>query len=165
MIQMPSKKIVYLFGAGATRAEAQYVTGVGEGLSLEHVSEAAIIKAKEDPDSAGMLSDVAPDDINDIELYITLLESLRTEKYSGLAAKLRSLFCQTIQENLHVDGTQIEPNLTMGLLKLHNVISEEEQIAGIISLNYDNLLDRACNEVFKGLNYGIKAECEKAESQ
>jgi hypothetical protein len=127
------------------------------------VSELVITRAKEDHNLEEMLSDVRSDDIKDIELYISLLESIHTQKYSDLAATLRFLFCQIIQENLRQDETHIDPHLTVALLDLHNAISEEEQLAGIISLNYDNLLDRACNEVFRGLNYGIKAYCDEAE--
>lgn len=160
---MPPKKVVYLFGAGATIGEWQFAVGeTGEKLSLRSVSESVITKAKTETGFEDMLSDVSTDDIKDIELYISLLESVHTKKYSDLIGLLRSLFCKTIQENLMHKGVLIDPNLTMALLEMHSAIADDESFVGAISLNYDNLLDRAYNEVFKGLNYGIKCKCEKA---
>ena len=159
---MPPKKVVYLFGAGATQGEAQYEAGLGEGLSLENVSEKAISLGKEEQKLQVMLSEIERDDIKDIELYISLLESVNTKKYSELASALRSFFCQSIQENLISGKTPIEPSLTMALLEMHEKLAENEKFIGAISLNYDNMLDRAFNEVFKGINYGIKCKCEKA---
>jgi hypothetical protein len=160
---MPPKRVVYLFGAGATIGEWQFAAGeTGEKLSLRSISESAITKAKEVKDFQGMLLDVPPDDIKDIELYISLLESIHTKKYSDLASLLRSLFCKSVQDNLLYNGKPITPNLTMALLEMHMAICEDEILTGAISLNYDNLLDRAFNEVHGGLNYGIKCKCEKA---
>lgn len=160
---MPPKKVVYLFGAGATRAEAQYATGMGDGLSLENVSEQAIARAKKKANLKDMLSEITIDDIKDIELYISLLESLSTKKYSELASTLRFFFCQSIQKNLKYGNTSITPDLTMALLEMHEKINDEEKLVGAISLNYDNLLDQAFNEVFKGLNYGIKCRIDRAK--
>ncbi|MGD0159660.1 MAG: hypothetical protein ABSB89_05120 [Candidatus Bathyarchaeia archaeon] len=158
---MPPKKIVYLFGAGATIAETQYA-GVQEKPSLEYISETVIRKAKEEGELAEALSEIEPDDITDIELYISLLESARTKKYLELAGKLRSLFSKSIQDALKMEGNIIEPMLTNALLQMHGTIREEERFAGAISLNYDNLLDRAFNGVFGGVNYGIDCRCKKA---
>ena len=159
---MPPKKVVYLFGAGATIGEWQFAIGeTGENLSLRSVSESVITKAKEDADFSELLLEVTTDGIKDIELYISLLESIRTKKYTDLIALLRSLFCKSIQENLQYKNVPINPNLAMALLEMHKAIVEDEVFAGAISLNYDNLLDRAYNEVFKGVNYGIK--CSKHE--
>lgn len=156
-------KIAYLFGAGATMGEWQYTVGeTGENLSLRSVSESAMTKAKEKKVFMNTLGKVNVDDIKDIEHYISLLESIHVKKYSDLVSLLRSCFCQSIQENLMFRGTLIEPNLTMALLEMHKAISEEEEFVGAISLNYDNLLDRAYQGVFKGVNYG--ARCLRGKS-
>ncbi len=158
------KKVVYLFGAGATIGEWQYAVGeTGEKLSLVSVSEAAITQVKKEKDYEDLLSDIAVDDIKDLELYISLLESVHTKSYEELVGMLRFLFCKSIQENLLYNDTPIEPNLTKALFEMHKAIIEDEILAGVISLNYDNLLDRAFNEIFGGIDYGIKGNCEKDE--
>ena len=154
------KKVVYLFGAGSTIAETQQA-GVPEELSLRRISEVVIRQAKQG-ELANELANIADDDIQDIEHYITLLESVRTKKYSDMASKLRFLFCKSIQEALTIQGTAITPVLANSLLELHQAIKDEEDFKGAISLNYDNLLDRAYNEILGGLNYGINCKCQNA---
>ena len=61
------ERIVYLFGAGATIAEAQYM-GIDKDLSLRSVSEMVIKEAKNRPDTRDLLEYVSTDDITDIEL-------------------------------------------------------------------------------------------------
>jgi hypothetical protein len=158
---MPPKNIVYLFGAGATLGEWQYATGEkGDNLSLGSVSETVINEAKGKTEFEDLLSDIPTDGIRDIEHYISLLESVRTKKYFNLVEFLRSSFCKNIQNNLLFKGAPINPILTEALLELHSVIKDDEILTGIISLNYDNLLDRALTEVYKGINYGIKCFCD-----
>src|SRR4030042_822801 len=105
---MPPKKVVYLFGAGATMAEWQFAIGENrDELSLTGASEWVIAQAKEDRNCREMLTEVPVDSINDIELYISLLESIHTRKYSDLTMSLRFLFCKCIQENLKHNGVPI----------------------------------------------------------
>jgi hypothetical protein len=44
---MPPKRIVYLFGAGATMAEATHA-GIEQNLSLRDISERVVQKAREE---------------------------------------------------------------------------------------------------------------------
>jgi hypothetical protein len=158
---MPPIKVVYLFGAGATLAEWKYATGEkGDNLSLGSVSEAVINEAKEKVEFKEMLSDIPNDGIRDIEHYISLLESVRTAKYVSLVEFLKFSFCKNIQNSLKFDETPIKPNLTEALLEMHSALGEFETLIGAVSLNYDNLLDCAFNEVYKGINYGINCFCE-----
>jgi hypothetical protein len=155
---MPAKKIVYLFGAGATIAEATYA-GIVEPLSLEHISGLVVEKARRRKVLKEILGHIQPDDIKDIELYISLLESLQIRKYTDMTNILRSLFCAIIQEKLLVDNAPLKPTLSMALLQMHKAIEDQEELKGAISLNYDSLLDHAFNEIHHGLNYGIKCKC------
>lgn len=158
---MSPKKVVYLFGAGATLAEWQFEIGEkGDNLSLGSVSETVINEAKGKKEFEELLSDIPTDGIRDIEHYISLLESVRTKKYFDLVEFLRSSFCRNIQNNLLSKGKPINPTLTKALLEMHSVIKDDEILAGAISLNYDNLLDRAFNEIYKEIDYGIKCSCE-----
>lgn len=157
---MPAKRIVYLFGAGATIAEAQFA-GVDKDLSLKSVSEMVIEKAKEKPETKDLLENISKDDIIDIERYISLLEDMQIQKYVDLAARLRSMFCECIKNNLRINGEQIDPELTMALFQMHEMeeVKEREELKGAITLNYDSLLDHAINEVFGSIDYGISCNC------
>lgn len=157
---MPAKGIVYLLGAGATIAEAQF-TGIEQDLSLKSVSEMVIEKAKSHAETKDLLENISKDDIIDIERYISLLEDMQIQNYVELAAKLRNMFCECMQSNLHPDGELISPVLMMALLQMHEIdeVKEMEELKGVITLNYDNLLDHAFNEVFGSVNYGISCDC------
>jgi hypothetical protein len=159
---MPAKRVVYLFGAGATIAEASYA-GIEEPLSLEHISELVIKEAKKRRLPKDILAEIQPDDIQDIELYISLLESMQTIKYSDMTKKLRSIFCETIQKNLTIGKEPIKPVLEMALLQMHQSVAKEEEIKGAISVNYDSLLDYSFNEIYDGVNYGIKCVCSSGD--
>ncbi len=153
---MPSKSIVYLFGAGATIAEAVHA-GIEQklSLSLREVSERVVQKAKKKKGLRDLLGEAGQ--INDIERYISLLESLGVKKYSAVATRLRDIFCDCVQEGLILRRRPIDPLLSMALLEMHStpLVSSIEQLKGIITLNYDNLIDIAFNEVLEGVNYGI----------
>ncbi len=123
---MPPIKVVYLFGAGATMAEAS-VNGLEKPLSLVQISEAVMKKAKKLKTTKEIFRDVSESSEIDIEHYISLLETLRTRKYDIAAETLRSLFCETVEANLVKDDTQIEPTLEMALLQMHKSIRENEE--------------------------------------
>ena len=74
---MSAKKIVYLFGAGATMAEVGFA-GSDQSLALSDVSEAVVTKALGIENLREVIGDVQSGDIKDIEYYISLLESMYT---------------------------------------------------------------------------------------
>jgi hypothetical protein len=152
-----ANKVVYLFGAGASKAEAA-TSGIESLLSLGDVSEIVINKARKKHSLRPILDHIGHVESIDIEHYISLLESLHNRKYETMAETLRSLFCETIQSGLADEGIQIKPSLEMALMQIHGAISDIEEFEGAISLNYDSLLDQAFNEIFSGVNYGIKCK-------
>ena len=90
---------------------------------------------------------------------------MRIEKYLDAANKLEGLFCEVIEDNLQVDEKPIDPVLAEALLQLHEVeeVKKEESLEGVITVNYDNLVDRAFQEVLSGVNYGINCKCASKE--
>jgi hypothetical protein len=148
-----AKRVVYLFGAGVSLGEAEF-SGLDSELSLQAVSENVFKKAKQDSDLKTILADIATDEIKDIERYISLLESVPVKKYSGIASKLRNLFCECVKKGLLQDGHPIKPTLEMALLQMHKDedVNKHELLKGIISLNYYILADRAFNQVYSGVN-------------
>ena len=145
---MPAKKIVYLFGAGATHAE--------------------LLNSEEDPDATfrskyGLLiSDVSRRVMNNahrrkwfkeqaevlaskkgafnIELYISLLESNNFPE--KVVQTLKDLVQKDIQRVLSEDR-KAKFYLHKALLELHKLTEGQEKPLGFISLNYDEVLDEA----------------------
>jgi hypothetical protein len=153
------KKVAYLFGAGATHAELQNIEPdlIKEttGLLIKNVSSRVIEVARRDKD---YLKDVAmvsgtSGSLN-IELLISLIES---SKIHGWEKKTR-LLKELVRED--IEGILTKPRtkrfyLHKGLLELHkqNAAQGKEQLIGLISLNYDDILDQAFQEFHGQPNY------------
>lgn len=156
------KKVVYLFGAGATHAEVMNMhkdltTRIIEekGLLIKHVSKRVIAKAKKDKDFIKDIEYIMRSDRpSNIEELVSLIETNRIEKASEKADRLRNLVEDDISSHLQGDKKSNGPVLYKSLLELHKKIHEKEQVFGLITLNYDNLLDKAYKEILgKEPNY------------
>ena len=159
------KKVVYLFGAGATHAEVMNMHKEltakiikEKGLLIEHVSRRVIAKARKDKnfikDIECIISSNRP---SNIEELISLIETNRIKKASKKTDKLRKLVEKDILSHLRGDKESNEPVLYKSLLELHNRIDDKEKVLGLITLNYDNLLDKAYTKILrKEPNYCTK---------
>jgi len=147
------KRIVYLFGAGATHAELQNIAPVvaeKQGLLVSHVSSRVIERARREP---GYVKDVAmvsgtSGSLN-IELLISLIENSKIRGWEHKAHRLKDLVKRDIE------GILTEPRtrrfyLHKALLELHNhpTLQAKEELTGLISLNYDNVLDTAYKDYY-----------------
>ena len=149
------KKVVYLFGAGATHAELmnmheELTTEIigKKGLLIKHVSERVLAKAKKDENFIKDIECIISSDRpSNIEELISLIETNRIDKASEKADKLRNLVEEDILGHLRVGEESNEPVLYKSLLELHKKIDEKEEVVGLITLNYDNLLDDAYTEI------------------
>ncbi|MCX6759446.1 MAG: SIR2 family protein [Candidatus Nealsonbacteria bacterium] len=169
-------KIVYLFGAGATHAEKLLEckikgTGFNElgelergGLLASDISKRVIDKLFHDkPEIANDygITKLSIDDPRlienaDIELLISLVETLKTDKSENDVKFLKDFFKKEISENLLVDGNNIIPRLYSSLLELHGLIGHEEQLIGFLTLNYDSLFEKSFELINKiRFNYGL----------
>ena len=157
------KKVVYLFGAGATQAEASFRGGEKINMLMKDsdslgdgISKRVLKKAGTD-----VLLDLPKDGKIDIEKLISLLANTGIEKYEGEAEKLRKLYFREILDGLSKTGVLYEPKLAIALLEMHK--NEEyrdkiEVLSCIISLNHDNLFQTAMKKVYSALNLGFKCE-------
>lgn len=152
------RRVVYLYGAGATQAE---LSRVGDTpLLIGDINEGvfdttgAEIKRRFFPhaDSRHL----------NIEYVISLIESLGTGENESAASDLRRHFQKFILDKLRVDPGYVEPNLTKALLKFHKLpeIGTKEKLLGIMTLNYDSLLDIAFSSIYGNVNYGIQCNSE-----
>lgn len=160
----PPKRIVYLWGAGATHAEVQYLGAHnvnllmrdndewGEGVATRILSK---LPKKWQPS-------FAVDTGTDIEKLISLLGACSVDRYSKLAETIRRLYFDDIRENLSAAKVLDSPALANGLLALHadTGFQEQESLTGIITTNHDGLLQVAAQTVHGGVNIGIPFRSE-----
>src|ERR1039458_7944243 len=149
-------KLVYLFGAGATHAEIVNLypkrndeTFLEEnGLLMQHVSKRVCKNAKtlgKFPKSIeGLLSSAG---LSNIELFISLIENnvIKSEQTINDLKRL-------IKEDILAQLSESRLNkfcLHKALFELHSKIKTDEEILGIISLNYDRVLDEAYETITK----------------
>lgn len=145
---MPAKRIVYLFGAGATHADLlNSEQNLDEafksryGLLISHVARRVMNKTqrrlwfRQNRDVMASKKGTF-----NIELYISLLESNNCPQEEIQA--LKKLVRDDIETIL--SGARKEQfYLHKALLELHTLIPVHEELLGFISLNYDDVLDEA----------------------
>jgi hypothetical protein len=161
-----SQKIVYLFGAGATHAEIANLepnaledTFLRErGLLIGHVSRRVIGIAQS---KAEYLADIqmisgsnAP---QNIELLISLIENSRIKESESKSRMLKTLVREDIEGILTTSVVE-KFYLHRALLELHQhkSVKGKEKLLGLISLNYDSVLDNAYETIYnKQPNYSF----------
>lgn len=162
---MPLKNIVYLLGAGATHAEIltleeDFPSGVfrdSNGLLISNVSQRVVRKAQKN-NWFKKHEDVftSPRGSFNIELLISLFESNRVS--DSHITYLKNLVQKDIRERLSKTRKK-QFYLHKALFELHSKIEERENLLGVISLNYDDVLDEAYQKVLRDSpNYCFTSE-------
>ncbi len=153
---MPSR-IAYLFGAGATHAEILNLQDSRDakidarfldknGLLISNVSKRVMKRAQSRPKFKRDVEQVTfrSGPVN-IELLISLIESPRIPDADYKANYLKELVQKDITRV--ISKWREGFCLHKALFELHSLVREEE-VVGIISLNYDDVLDDAYRRVF-----------------
>jgi hypothetical protein len=164
MPQSKPKKVVYLFGAGATHAELTNLepTLIEEklGLLIKNVSARVIEKARR---KADYLKDVkmvsATKGFLNIELLVSLIESSKIENWEHKTRYLKGLVRSDIETILTKSRTR-SFYLHKALLNFHQhrISKTREKLIGLISLNYDDVLDQAYKKYYGEPNYCFSLE-------
>jgi len=171
MAEAKPSKIVYLFGAGATHAELQNIEPdlreKGYGLLVSDVSSRVIARARRDP---LYLKDVrtisgTKGSLN-IELLISLIENSKIHDWEYKTRRLRTLVQEDIEEILTASRTR-RFHLHKALLELHEhaATQEREKLTGLISLNYDDVLDAAYRQYYGAERYCFSLESDPAAAR
>jgi len=158
----PPKKVVYLWGAGATHGEAQHL-GASTSLLMRDTDEfgegitTRILRrtGKKAESSYGSGLGV------DIEKLISLLAASGDDDHSRLAETIRRNYFLELKASLAKAKVINDPRLAIDLLLLHNDVqfrTETETLSGIITTNHDGLLQIASQRVFGALNPGFEFE-------
>lgn len=153
------KKVVYLWGAGATQAEINYLGAHSVNLLMrdnEELGEGIATRILRRLPKKWRTSFNADQGL-DIEKLISLLVAGNVDRYSKLADTIRRLYFEDICESLTTAEILRNPQLAVGLLSMHanDDFKRLEVLSGIITTNHDGLLQLASQRVFSEVNLGI----------
>jgi len=146
------KKVAYLFGTGATQAEIS-LKGDSTGVLMRDVKDGILRKIEKDKIRVlEVVKNELTSEHADIEHLITLYESTGIPKHEAIAKYLKKLFKEEIQERTK----RLKPKLLSALVDMHQIKQLPEQLSGILTLNYEDILEKAIQEVHGGIDYSIE---------
>jgi hypothetical protein len=161
-----SRKIAYLFGAGATHAELLALNPdleKDDGLLISNVSSRVMAKASKERDYfEGIEMVSSPAGSLNIELLISLIENSKIPDWSRKTDLLKKWIREDITSALPPKRTR-RFFLHKGLLEFHQHprTRAKEELIGLISLNYDPVLDLAYAAILGGpINYCFSREMD-----
>lgn len=156
--------MTYLYGTGATQAE-MLVSGWSGNVLMSNINSKAFEMSKQkDGKYAKLIEDlsISPEDI-DIEQFISLFEEFiesEDTKFKDIMEEVRKYFHQSILENLKNKDEYVQGNLSKALILLHKKYSEYlgsngEELNGILTVNFDSVLENVLTYCYGGINYGF----------
>ncbi len=180
MPETKPRKIVYLFGAGATHAElatllptltSEDKTQRKAGLLISHVSTRVIARASLTQHFLEGVEFLEPRYLDgveipggssgslNIELLISLIENSKVHQWERKTQLLKSLVQEDIQTILS-PSRRARFYLHRALCEFHEqpATKDREEVIGFISLNYDSVLDEAYREFHGKQNYCFSRE-------
>jgi hypothetical protein len=154
------KRVAYLWGAGATHAEAQLLGSkvsllmrdsprYGEGITTRILRRTGAVS------SFGAEGDGSVD----IEKLISLLAASGKQSHADLAERLRENYFVELKASLFDAKVLNNPGLAIRLFEMHanpNFQRDVEILAGVITTNHDGLLQLASQRVFGAVNPGFR---------
>lgn len=149
-------KVAYLFGAGASQAELNQHGYYKSILMKDVVFEISRRIRYYDITELFSLSNELAEEGADVEHLITLYEASGTSKDNEIAQKLRKLFREVIQEKLNDLDESFFPTLFASLFDMHSIDGLDEELVVMLTINYEDLIERAVQIVEEGINYSIK---------
>jgi hypothetical protein len=169
----PPLRVAYLFGAGATHAELANVCAgrMSDATFLEknsllfaHVSKRvcrdAINKQALSKTIRGLISKSG---LSNLELFIGLLERNQVQTHEEVVRGLKKRLERDIVNRLKPYAGKYY--LYKALLEFHT-IARAEQLDGVITLNYDRLLDEAFEEMFdEEPDYGLSRQSAASKTR
>jgi hypothetical protein len=170
------KKIVYLFGAGATHAElANLLPSLTDeekvqrklGLLVSHVSRRVIERVSHNPHYLKGLELVTGTSGSlNIELLISLIENSKIHQWDQKTRLLKGLVQEDIETILTVSRrSRFYLHKALFEFHAHPVTKDKEELIGVISLNYDEVLDQAYEKYCGEPNYCFSLESDARSSR
>jgi hypothetical protein len=171
----PKNKVVYLFGAGATHAElANLLPSLTDeekvqrklGLLISHVSRRVIDRVSHKPGYLeGLELVTGTRGSPNIELLISLIENSKIHQWDRKTRLLKSLVQEDIETILTVSRrSRFYLHKALFEFHTHPVTKDKEELIGVISLNYDDVLDQAYEQYYGEPNYCFSLESDVRSS-
>ena len=147
------KKVVYLFGAGASQGSVS-ATGSSVRFLMRDLSEEIhdklhdLVKARYSQNASAQrfVNEVIDTNI-DIEQVIAFLEESASGTHRALAAEFRTIFRDVLKKRLntvHDDDLEARSSeLYATLIDMHLIPELAEDLSGVLTLNYDDLIESA----------------------
>ena len=164
------KKVVYLLGAGAIKGEMSH-QGIESDITMKGIGENVLKLSEEKSGEYWKIHEnfSLPED-QDIELMMSLLEGFTEEEsysFKHVCDELRQLF--RIYLIKQIIGKGVSPQIHSSLFHLHKNYGSYmgqagEEVIGVLTINYDSVLDEAFHTVYQGINYGYKFESDTYQS-
>ena len=146
------RRVVYLFGAGASHACVQAVNSAFGLLMTDfrtdignRLSEVVKIKYAGHPELQDLVNDVL-DEQTDVEHVITFLDESGSAVHRQFAGTLRTTFELALRDRLDAverEQSRVPNDLYLALLDMYEVSAFPEKLGGCLTLNYDDYLERA----------------------
>ncbi len=159
-LDMTRRKIVYLFGAGATHAVVKSLNP-DLGLLTFNVQE----EIESNSTSRGINNTIWNELVtqgNDVEHLISVLES--QHNYTA-SEKLRQYYRDAIVKlTLKIPTNPIPINLYSILIDFHQIPKLDEELLSLITLNYEDILERSIKTHFGyDVDYVVKTANRQAQ--
>lgn len=157
-------RVVYLWGAGATQAEAQRIGGTVNLMMRDGDNSLGLTSRilKRGGDDVSYAS--PPPNKVDVEKLISLLAASGNQAHREKANAMRTNYFLELRDSLATAGVLTKPQLAIELFTLHRnprFSTEIETLSGFITTNHDGLLMRASSHVHDGINVGFEFSSEK----
>ena len=171
-----SQRVVYLLGAGATQGCISHVgsqqslvmSGLAEPI-FEELQRLAESRYQGHPGITRLVNEIMLHESGfDIEQLITFLEDSPTLAYQEFSSHLRDVFSSVLIDRL-VEVEQelgvVRSRLYAALVDMHAVKGSNESLGGLLTLNYDVLLEHAIVHHLKlAVDYGMPMDNAPASS-
>lgn len=154
------RKVTYLFGAGSSHAEATLYDR-GHSLLMADVADGILkrIASEEDDELSELKNDLAKEG-TDVEQLISVYDSSGTSRDRKIANRLREFFIDECRERFEKLPKDFVPTITSALIDYHTIESVDEELAGIMTLNYDDFIERSYQQVHGGVNMVIHGKVD-----
>jgi hypothetical protein len=151
-----------LLGAGASEGILKYAEAE-KSILMNSITEA--ISQRIVTDTTNEFASVRNELQNDlvaeanIEHLITLYEISSYAPHNEIARKLKRLFREEIQKRIDELGTGFSPKLLLALIDMHSIKEVQEDLVLILTTNYEDLIERALQQINGGINYVVGINC------
>ena len=168
----PRRRVVYLLGAGASHACVKAV-GSPHGILMNDLgpplAEAVRDLVQRKYSGNRTLTDLVNAVINettDFEHVITFLDESPSALHRGFADDLRTSFERVLREQLELIEREIggpPTGLYKALLDMYQVRGCPEELAGVLTINYDEYIEDAVAAMFdRPIDFGIHIQGAKS---